>query len=325
MAYRSSSEPLPVTILTGYLGAGKTTLLNHILTGDHGRRIAVIQNEFGEIAIDHDLVIGIEEDIYTMANGCICCTVRDDMIEVMEDLVGREERFDQIIIETTGLAEPGGVVMTLLTHPDAGETFAVDGVVAVVDAVNLPLHLAHGPEAAAQIAYADLLLLNKSDLVDAVTLDRARALVAAINPSARAVPVSFSRADIYDVIDIGGFDPSRIALPPAGEVGHLHHEHAGSISSVGLRASLPLDFDRFERWVAGLIDERHADLYRMKGILDVAGRDRRLIFHAVHALSSWQYGRAWEEGAHRESRFVIIGRNLDRAELEEAFIACAIP
>jgi len=322
MAYRSSSDPLPVTILTGYLGAGKTTLLNEILTGDHGRRIAVIQNEFGEIGIDHDLVVNIEENVYTMTNGCICCTVRDDMVEVLEELLERGGGLDHIVIETTGIAEPGGVVMTFLTHPDAGEAFLLDGVVTVVDAVNLPRQLDHGSEARAQIAYADAILLNKTDLVDAVALDAVEALVGSINPTAAISRTTFARSDIYALLDIGGFDPARITLGPSlSGRDHHHHAHADAIGSISLRADAPLDFDRFERWTAGLIEERHADIYRMKGILNVAGSDRRLIFHAVHALSSWQYGRPWE-AERRESRLVIIGRGLDGEALERGFAGC---
>ncbi len=321
MAYRSSSEPLPVTILTGYLGAGKTTLLNEILTGDHGRRIAVIQNEFGEIGIDHDLVVNVEENVYTMTNGCICCTVRDDLVEVLEELVEQGGQLDHIVIETTGIAEPGGVVMTFLTHPDAGETFLLDGVVTVVDAVNLLRQLDHGSEARAQIAYADAILLNKTDLVDAGALDAVEALVRSINPTAALVRTEFARSDIHALLDIGGFDPARISLgAPLPGQGH-HHPHTDAIGSVSLRANMELDFDRFERWTAGLIEERHADIYRMKGILNVAGSDRRLIFHGVHALSSWQYGRRWEED-RRESRLVIIGRGLDGDALERGFAGC---
>ncbi|MEP7217617.1 MAG: GTP-binding protein, partial [Bacteroidota bacterium] len=171
MSYYSDG-PTPITILTGYLGAGKTTLLNHLLTGDHGLRLAVIVNEFGEIGIDHHLLLNVEENVYTMTNGCICCTVRDDMIDAVEELMDRRGSFDHIVVETSGLAEPGSIIMTFLTHSDAGETFQLDGVVAVADAVNLEQHLGDGSEALAQIAYADLILLNKADLVGEIDLAR---------------------------------------------------------------------------------------------------------------------------------------------------------
>lgn len=318
MSFRSHNEPVPVTIVTGYLGAGKTTLLNHILNGGHGRRIAVIMNEFGEVPIDHELVLNVDEGVYTLANGCICCTVRDDLVEVLEELMERRDAFDQIIVETTGLAEPGGIIMTFLTHPDAGETFVVDGIVTVVDALHLPDQLGRSPEVPHQIAYADLILLNKSDELSPSLLAERERSIRAINPMASIVATRHAEIDVDAVLDIGGFDPARIDLR-AGGGGTVTHE--ADISAVGIVVPGSLDPECFERWVGELIASHHESIYRMKGILSIAGQPRRYIFQGVHALSNWQYGESWGERA-RESRFVLIGRDLPADTLRRGLQAC---
>lgn len=321
MSTRSFNDPIPVTIITGYLGAGKTTLLNHILTGDHDRRIAVILNEFGEISIDHDLVLNIEDEgMITLANGCICCTVRDDLASALDDLLDRRDAFDHILVETTGLAEPGGIIMTFLTHPDVGESFTVDGIVTVADAVHLPAQLGRSPEVQQQLAYADVILLNKCDLIgesEALVLeDRIKAL----NPLVSLQRTAHAGIDLDAVLDIGGFDPARIRIAENGGRDE-HHTHETGLASISL--ALPGDMDQscFEGWVAGLIESAHEGIYRMKGIISIAGQRRRYVFHGVHALWSWQYGQSWEDD-RRESRFVIIGRGLDREDLMRGFREC---
>lgn len=321
MSTRSIHEPIPVTIVTGYLGAGKTTLLNHILTGSHDRRLAIILNEFGEIPIDHDLVLNIEDEgMITLANGCICCTVRDDLASALDDLLDRREAFDHILVETTGLAEPGGIIMTFLTHPDAGESFTVDGIITVADAIHLPAQLGRSPEVRQQLAYADIVLLNKSDLAGEEELRRLEDRITTLNPLAVLERTSHGRIDLDTVLDIGGFDPARIRIAEKGGE-HEHHAHEPGLAPVSLALPGDMDQNRFERWVAGLIESAHEDIYRMKGIISIAGQKRRYIIHGVHALWSWQYGGPWE-GSERESRFVIIGRGLDREELMRGFREC---
>lgn len=317
---KPSIELVSITIVTGYLGAGKTTLLNHILTSDHGRRIAVVQNEFGEIGIDHELMVPVEEGIYTLSNGCICCTVRDDMIEAIEMLMTRSDTIDQIVIETTGLASPGGVVMTLLTHPDAGETFTLDGVVALADARHLSLHLERGPEAAEQLAYADMVLLNKTDRASPAELAEVEERIKRINPTATILRTQHAAADAAWLLDLGGFDPARLELASTLTLGERHER---GVTAVPLIEDGEIDLERFEQWTERLLDERHEDIYRMKGILAIAGQPRRYIFQGVHALSSWGYGERWGDAPLR-SRLVVIGRNLDAEMLVEGFRACRV-
>jgi len=320
---RSSHDPIPVTIVTGYLGAGKTTLLNRILTGGHGGRLAVIVNEYGEVPIDHDLVLNIEEGIYTLASGCICCTVRDDLVEVLDDLLARREAFDHILVETTGLAEPGGIIMTFLTHPDAGEAFVVDGIVAVADAVHLPAQLGRSPEVAHQLAYADVILLNKCDLVNGTAAAVLEEMIRGMNPLADIYRTSQSDADTAVLLDIGGFDPGRIRIVRNGAA-ETEHRHEAHIDAISVTTEGDLEPERFEQWIAELIAARHEDLYRMKGIIGMAGQPRRYIFHGVHGLSSWQYGERWGDEP-RVSRFVVIGRGLNREEVVRGFRRCAAP
>ncbi len=327
---------LPITILTGYLGAGKTTLLNRILTGGHGERIAVVQNDYGALAIDNDLVVEVEEAMITLANGCACCTVRDDMIDAVETLAAGPRRFDRIVVETTGLASPGSIVMTFLAHPEAGELFALDGVVTVADALHLPAQLARGPEAAEGIAYADHILLNKMDCVSPAGLAEAERLIRAINPTAPLVRTVHAEADVSELLDVDGLNPERLAARmtrsmeawapgvsgaagPAGAHGAGIHE--AGVQAVALEQTGAVDPDALDAWIEALLAERHEEVYRIKGIIHAAGSDRRYVVQGVHRLWTRGYARAWGD-AERASRLVVIGRNLDAAELREGFAAC---
>lgn len=315
----NSSDPVPITIITGYLGSGKTTLLNHILTADHGLRIAVILNEFGEIAIDNELVMNVEEEIITMNNGCICCSTRDDLVTTLEELMIRREAFDRVIVETSGLAEPGPVVMTFLTHPDLEESFRVDGVVALADAANLEGQLARGSEARQQIAYADRVLLNKTDLVGENQLEYLEASIRSINHMAEVWRTSYADVRTDDVLDIGGFDIDRIDLSDRAGL----HRHEPGVGSVSVVLEGGIDLDRFDRWHRDLLRDHHEDIYRMKGVLDLPDQPRRFIFQGVHSLYNWGYGRTWD-AEKRLSRVVVIGRELDRLQLREQLEECRI-
>ena len=343
----------PVTVLTGYLGAGKTTLLNRILTEDHGKRYAVIVNEFGEIGIDNDLIVGSDEEVYEMNNGCVCCTVRGDLIRVVSGLVKRQgaagRGFDAIIIETTGLADPGPVAQTFFVDDDVRAKTRLDSVTTVVDAKHVDLRLADSREAREQIAFADQIVLNKADLVSEDELVRIEARLRRINPLAPIHRAVRSDVPLTAVLGRGGFDLDRILQlepeflnPPHGEAGHLHdehcddhdhdhhdHGHAGhdhvidDIKGVSLRLDRAMDGDKVTAWLNRLLQEQGPDILRAKGILDVAGDDRRLVFQAVHMILEGDWQRDWKPGETRDSRMVFIGRNLDEDALRQGFEDCA--
>ena len=339
----------PVTVLTGYLGAGKTTLLNRILSEDHGKRYAVIVNEFGEIGIDNDLIVGSDEEVYEMNNGCVCCTVRGDLIRIVSGLMKRKGGFDAIIIETTGLADPAPVAQTFFVDDDVRARTKLDSVTAVVDAKHVLLRLADSREAREQIAFADQIVLNKTDLVSEAELREVESRLRRLNPLAPIHRSVRSNVPLSAVLGRGGFDLSRVLeadaafLNPAhGEAGHVHdedcdhdhHDHDGhdhhhhdhvidDIRGVSLRLDRPVDGDKITRWLNDLLQERGPDILRAKGIVDVKGDDRRLVFQAVHMILEGDWQRAWKSGEDRYSRMVFIGRNLDDNELKRGFEACA--
>ena len=339
----------PVTVLTGYLGAGKTTLLNRILSEDHGKRYAVIVNEFGEIGIDNDLVVGADEEVFEMNNGCVCCTVRGDLIRVVQGLAKRKGGFDAIIVETTGLADPGPVAQTFFVDDDVKARTVLDSVTAVVDAKHILLRLSDSREAAEQIAFADQIVLNKTDLVTADDLRMIEARIRRLNPLAPIHRAERSNVPLDAILGRGGFDLDRILdlepefLNPAhGEAGHVHDEHCGhdhdhhghdhhdhgasahddDIRGISLRLDKPVDANKITRWLNELLQSQGPDILRAKGILDVKGEDRRLVFQAVHMILEGDLQRPWRDGDQRYSRMVFIGRNLDEARLRAGFEAC---
>jgi G3E family GTPase len=341
-------DQTPVTVLTGYLGAGKTTLLNRILSEEHGKKYAVIVNEFGEIGIDNDLVVGADEEVFEMNNGCVCCTVRGDLIRVVQGLMKRKGGFDGIVIETTGLADPGPVAQTFFVDEEVRAKARLDSVTTVVDAKHIDLRLDDSREAREQIAFADQIVLNKTDLVGEAELGRIEARLRRLNPLAPIHRAQRSNVPLEAILGRGGFDLSRILelepefLNPAhGEPGHVHdedcdhddhdghdhhhhdHVHDDDIRGVALRMDKPVDPQRVSNWLNDLLARQGPDILRAKGILSVAGEDRRLVFQAVHMILEGDFQQPWRAGEDRSSRMVFIGRNLDEALLRVGFHACA--
>ena len=344
-------DQIPVTVLTGYLGAGKTTLLNRILSEPHGRKYAVIVNEFGEIGIDNDLIVGADEEIFEMNNGCICCTVRGDLIRIIGGLMKRARNFDGILIETTGLADPGPVAQTFFVDQDVAAKSKLDSIVTVVDAKHLPERLKDSTEAQEQVAFADVIILNKTDLVSPEELKRVERSIRSINAFAKIVPAERCKVPLDQVLGLGSFDLDRILQHEPDFLGekdahdhdhdhehcaadcddpehhheHYHehdHEHDSSIASVSLKADRPLDPAKFENWMGELRATKGPDLLRYKGILDVAGNDRQLAIQGVHMMMDGHNLSPWPKDETRRSRLVFIGRNLDEKALREGFNSC---
>ncbi|WP_019906738.1 GTP-binding protein [Methylobacterium sp. 77] len=321
----AASSKIPVTVLTGYLGAGKTTLLNRILTENHGKRYAVIVNEFGEIGIDNDLVIGADEEVFEMNNGCVCCTVRGDLIRIMDGLVKRRGKFDAIIVETTGLADPAPVAQTFFIDEDVGGAARLDAVVTVADAKWLADRLKDAPEAKNQIAFADVILLNKADLVEPADLDRVEGLIRSINPYAKVHRTSRCDVALDQVLDRNAFDLSRILdiEPDFLEEGH-HHHHDDDMQSVSAKIDGPVDPEKFMPWISTLTQVQGPDILRCKGIVAFPDEPQRFVFQGVHQILDGDLQGPWKDDEKRVSRVVFIGRKLDPQAIREGFYDCKV-
>ncbi|MEL6573828.1 MAG: GTP-binding protein [Pseudomonadota bacterium] len=318
------AKPTPVTLLTGYLGAGKTTLLNRILTEDHGKKYAVVVNEFGEEGIDNDLVIGADEEVFEMNNGCICCTVRGDLIRIISGLLDRDDTFDGILIETTGLADPGPVIQTFFVDDDLRGRVALDQVVTVVDSLHFLDKVEESHEAEEQVAFADLIILNKTDLVDDEALQAVKRKVLSLNGQVRLIETQKSAVPLHEVLDRGAFDLSRILSIEPGllEEDPEDHEHDETVTSFSLTAKAPLDAKAFSLWMRELVRDQGTKIFRSKGIMDFDGADKRYIFQGVHMVMDSEWGDAWKMGEDRTSRLVFIGRGLDQTAISRGFETC---
>ncbi len=316
---------IPVTILTGFLGAGKTTLLNRILTERHGLRIAVIENEFGELGVDHELVINTEEELFEMNNGCICCTVRGDLVRILGNLMKRRNRFDRILIETTGLADPGPVVQTFLADDEIQAKLMVDAVITVVDAAHILLHLDDSDEAKEQIAFADVILLNKCDLVSAPALNALEKRLRGVNAMAKIHRTVNAQIEVPKVLEVGGFNLDHaMEVDPhflEEEAEHHHHHHDEEITSVGLERSGQCNAQKLNGWLSELLRTKGQDIFRMKGVFAVKGNPERVILQGVHMTLNAASGGPWN-GRPSKNSLVFIGRNLDRKALAESFDRC---
>jgi G3E family GTPase len=340
-------EKIPVTVLTGYLGAGKTTLLNRILSEPHGKKYAVIVNEFGEIGIDNELIVGADEEVFEMNNGCICCTVRGDLIRIIDGLMRRKGKFDAIIVETTGLADPAPVAQTFFVDENVGNKTKLDAVVTVADAKWLRDRLRDAPEAKNQIAFADVILINKTDLVTEAELREVEARIRGINPYAKLHRTQRAQIPLGEVLDRKAFDLERILdIEPEflhaddhahghdhhhdHDHGHGHsHSHGGlkhyhdeEMQSIALSTDRPLDPDKFFPFIQNLTQAEGPNILRSKGILSLKDDPQRFVFQGVHMMLDGDHQREWKDGEKRQSRIVFIGRNLPEEKIRKGFESC---
>lgn len=314
---------IPVTVITGYLGSGKTTLLNHILTGQNKRKVAVIVNEFGEVGIDGQLIEQDgDEQLIEFNNGCLCCTVRGDLIETIGKLRKRAGELDAIMIETTGLADPAPVASTFFVSEEVRSDTRLDAFITVVDAVNLEKNLEQSVEAQEQVAFADIVIVNKTDLVDEVQLKRIERRVRALNPLARMHRSAHSVIDLELILNVNAFQlEAKLQVDPAFLDDH-EHEHDPAITSIVLREDRPIDMNRFMSWMAPLL-QREGDRYlRTKGVFNAKGFDQRVVFQSVRMLTTMARFHAWGAGEPRRTEYVVIGRDLDREMLAAGLAGC---
>jgi G3E family GTPase len=318
---RAARKSTPVTVLTGFLGAGKTTLLNRILAERPSERIAVIINEFGEVGVDGQLVTTTPETVVEINNGCVCCTVRGDLVTALTGLVVDGRRFDRLIIETSGLADPAPVIQSFVLDETLRQNFALDAIVTVADARHLRQQLDYD-EAREQIAFADVLLLNKTDLVPSDALDSVGTELRRLNCLARIHPTRDCAIALAQVLDVGAFDLKNVLAIEPNLLGEHAHEHDQDIACVAVRLSGGIDPVAFNRWLYALVQSKGRDLLRLKGIVDLEGERRRFVLHGVHMTLDGRPGRAWDVGEERRSEIVFIGRNLEPEQLCAGVAAC---
>jgi G3E family GTPase len=355
MSDPTATDKIPVTVLTGYLGAGKTTLLNRILSEQHGQKYAVIVNEFGEIGIDNDLIVGVDEEIFEMNNGCICCTVRGDLIRIIQGLMRRKGKFDAIIVETTGLADPAPVAQTFFVDDEISRKAKLDAVVTVADAKWLKDRLRDAPEAKNQVAFADVILINKTDLVTAAELREIEARIRAINPYATLHHTERCAVPLLEVLNRNAFDLDRILdVEPkfldtgdghdhhhddhgdgqdhdkdhhhdhghGGGNGGLQHFHDEDMKSLSLSTDKALDPEKFFPWIQNLVAQEGQNILRSKGILSFKDDPKRFAFQGVHMMLDGDHQRDWRDNEKRESRLVFIGRELPESMIRKGFEEC---
>jgi G3E family GTPase len=310
------SNMVPVTILTGFLGSGKTTLLNRILKEDHGHRIAVIENEFGEIGVDNEIIETGDEQIVEMNNGCICCTVRGDLIRILGTLKEKRDggklKFDRVVIETTGMADPGPVAQTFFTDEEIGNYYLLDSIITLVDAKHAPKQLDEFHEAQEQVGFADRILLSKTDLVSNDEADSLSKRLKRMNPRAPIKKVHFGDAPIAEVLDIRGFNLNAILQLDPEFLVDSHHEHHDQVESFVFKSDKPFDGQKLEQFLSGMIQVYGPDLLRYKGVLWMKGNPRRVVFQGVHMMMGGDMGKPWAKGEKKQSIMVFIGKKLPK-------------
>ena len=316
---------VPVTILTGFLGSGKTTLLNRILKEDHGRRIAVIENEFGEVGVDSEIIESGEEQIVEMNNGCVCCTVRGDLIRILGTLKEKRDsgalKFDRVVIETTGMADPGPVAQTFFTDEEIGNYYLLDSIITLVDAKHAPQQLDEFHEAQEQVGFADRILLSKTDVTDEKDTEVLIQRIRKMNPRAPIKKVHFGNAPIDEVLDIRGFNLNAILALEPDFLTDIAHEHHDEVESFVFKSDKPFNGEQLEQFLSGMIQVYGPDLLRYKGVLWMKGNPRRVVFQGVHMMMGGDMGKPWAKHEAKESVLVFIGKKLPKdlfiAGLEE--------
>ncbi|WP_369903572.1 GTP-binding protein [Bacillus manliponensis] len=313
---------IPVTIVTGFLGSGKTTLLNRILSENHGEKLAVIVNEIGQIGIDNQLIMNVKEEILEMTNGCLCCTVREDLLVALKKLLDAKQEgkhdFEGLIIETTGLANPGPIIQTFFLDPVIQSAYQINGVITVVDSYHIQKHFEKGSEAKEQVAFADVVLVNKVDLIGDEEKDSLLAELQSINPTAKMIETLNCEVNISSLLEIQTFKTRDcLEIYP-----HTEGDHLEGVKSFVLRTERPLDLQKINGWMSVVVQELGENLYRYKGILSVADVERRIVFQGVHTLFAASYDRPWSEGETRTSEVVFIGKDINKEWFEAHFLDC---
>ena len=316
--------PIPVTIITGFLGAGKTSLLNQLIANHPEKKFAIIENEFGEVPIDGDLVIGAQENIFELANGCICCSLNGELIETLSQLLDSGKTFDHLIIETTGMAEPDAVALSFVSDPGIQAELQLDGTICLVDAVSIQETLAEREEAVKQITFADCIIINKANDVQEHYLAALQANLREMNPLASITTANYGRTEV-NLLHLQAYETGNLEQKikkVVGEAPHHDHHHHSDVAAHGFTFDQPFDLLAFIHWSKVLLMIQGKNIYRIKGILDVGNEQAKMVFQSVRTQSAFTRAGEWPEHEPRLSRIVIIGKNLKREALEKALRSC---